>query len=151
MISYEKIKDVLGQELVDSVFAIKDDSKKLDMLSSLCAFLINKKINDDFEKLKDLFFYKENILISINGSKYLNRFSDFDATFDEENNVINLKADILNGSIGQSLNYEIYEAIKKDSIYHCQDEDGGTVLIEFATALCINQDDKLNERFRFLY
>lgn len=138
MNSYENLKELLGQELVDGVYAIKEDSNKLDMLSSLCSFLLLKKRENDFEKLKDLLVDKENILISINGSKYLNRFSDFDATFDEENNVINLKAEILNGSIGQSLNYEIYEAIKKDSIYHCQDEDGGTVLIEFATAICIN-------------
>lgn len=138
MNSYENLKELLGQELVDGVYAIKEDSDKLDMLSSLCSFLLLEKRKNDFERFKDLLVDKENILISINGSKYLNRFSDFDATFDEENNVINLKADILNGSIGQSLNYEIYEAIKKDSIYHCQDEDGGTVLIEFATALCIN-------------
>lgn len=138
MISYEKVKDVLGQELVDSVFAIKDDSKKLDMLSSLCAFLVNKKINNDFEKLKDLFFYKEKILISINGSKYLNRFSDFDATFDETNDVINLRADITNGPIGQSINYDICEVVKKDSIYHCQDEEGETLLIEFSTTITID-------------
>ncbi len=137
MNSYEKLKELLGQELANGVYTIKEDSNKLDMLSSLCSFLLLEKRENDFEKLKDLLVDKENILISINGSKYLNRFSDFDATFDDENKVINLKAEILNGSIGQSLNYEIYEAIKKDSIYHCQDEDGASVLIEFATVITI--------------
>ncbi len=138
MNSYENLKELLGQELVDGVYAIKEDSNKLDMLSSLFSFLLLEKRKNDFERFKDLLVDKENILISINGSKYLNRFSDFAASFDDENKVINLKADILNGSIGQSLNYEIYEAVKKDSIYHCHDENGGTLLIEFATALCIN-------------
>lgn len=99
MNSYENLKELLGQELVDGVYAIKEDSNKLDMLSSLCSFLLLEKRKNDFERFKDLLVDKENILISINGSKYLNRFSDFDATFDEENNVINLKADILNGSV----------------------------------------------------
>ncbi len=135
MNNYENIKKLLGQELIDSVFNIKDDFNKLDALSSMCYFLLNEKINDDFEKLKDLLFYRENILISINGSKYLNRFSDFDATFDETNSLINLTAEILNGSIGQSVRYDIHEVIKKDSVFHCKDVDGETLLIEFVVVV----------------
>jgi hypothetical protein len=131
------MKELLGEELIDGVYAIKEDENKLNMLFSLCTFLLNNKRENDFEKLKDLLFYKENILISINGSKYLNRFSDFDATFDQTNEVINLKAEILNGAIGQTLRYDICEAVKKDSIFHCKDEDGETLLIEFSIPISL--------------
>lgn len=135
MNNFKKIKEVLGQELTNNVISIKDDFNKLDALSILCYFLVNEKIETDFEKLKDLLFYKENILISINGSKYLNRFSDFDATFDETNNLIILTAEILNGAFGQSLKYDICEVVKKDSIFHCKDEDGEVFLIEFVSVV----------------
>lgn len=130
--NYKEIKEVLGNELVENICDIEDDANKLQVLYSLCSQLINKKIDEDFEKMKDLLFFKEKILISINGSKYLNRFTDFDASFDETNNLIIITVEI---TIGKSLRYNICDVIKRDSIFHCKDEDGEIILIEFVTVI----------------
>lgn len=136
MNSYENIKELLGQELVDSVYSIKEDANKLDMLSTLCLFLQHDKRKNDFEKLKSLLIDNEDVLIRINGSKYLNRFYDYDVTFDEENEVIILKGDILDGNIGFSFTYEIYETIKKDSSFYCNCNNENLIL-DFSKAISI--------------
>lgn len=135
---YDDAKEILGQEMADGLFAIKDDAIKLKMVSTLCTCFEFNKLNSDFAELEELLIERENVLISINGSKYLNRFSDFNAEIDPVNGAINLTADITNGSIGQSIEFNICEVVKKGTVFHCEDEDGETLLIEFVTVSSIS-------------
>lgn len=136
MINNEKLKTNLGKELFEKVIEIKDDVNKLEILSTLCSFLQLDKRKNDFEKLKSLLVDNEDVLIRINGSKYLNRFYDYDVSFDEENEVIILKGDILDGNIGYSFAYEIYETMYKDSSFYCKCNNDN-LIIDFSKAISI--------------